>query len=176
MTVKRIGASNGGDVRLPNEPFELWGRLAVSRQAGKWAYEIERSTQVAEMCFPDEPYDVDDDAIFLGAYEGGSCVGLAVLRRGMFRYLLIDDLKVVRSMRGHGVGSALVEASLGEAKRLGLIGVCAVAQDNNLSACLFYLSQSFEIGGFDDRSYRGTSQQDKADVYFYRDCDRPTSF
>ena len=170
--IRRIGEENGADVRLPNEPFDLWGKLAVSREAGRWTYKVERSGDVSVMCFPNEPYDATaDDATFLGAYDGGECVGLCVLRRGMFRYLLIDDLKVSQKARRRGVGTALVEAALGEAKRLGLVGVCAVAQDNNLSACLFYLSRSFEIGGFDDRAYRGTSQAHKADVYFYRDCE-----
>ena len=50
-------------------------------------------------------------------------------------------------------------------------GVYTVGQDNNLSACLFYLSQGFDIGGFDNRTYRGTAQEDKADIIFYRDCE-----
>ena len=44
-----------------------------------------------------------------------------------------------------------------------------VGQDNNLSACLFYLHHGFSIGGFDNRSYDGTSQEGKSDIYFYRD-------
>ena len=172
IDVRRIDDAHADDARLANEPFELYGRLEVSRSGGKWSYETVSADKVSEMRFPDEQYDVlSDDAAFFGAYDGDVCVGLCVLRRDMFRYLLIDDLKVVRSMRGRGIGSALVEAALAEAKRLGLVGVCAVAQDDNLAACRFYLSRSFEIGGFDDRAYRGTSQEHKADVYFYRDCE-----
>ena len=37
-----------------------------------------------------------------------------------------------------------------------------------------FVSQAFmrditEIGGFDNRGYRGTSQENKADIYFYKD-------
>ncbi len=48
-----------------------------------------------EMCFPDFPYEVGQEgSVFLGAYDGAQCIGLAVLRRDMFRYLYLDDLKV----------------------------------------------------------------------------------
>ena len=36
--------------------------------------------------------------------------------------------------------------------------------------CLFYLHHGFDISGFDNRGYRGTSQAHKADIFFYRDC------
>ena len=49
-------------------------------------------------------------------------------------------------------------------------GVYTVGQDNNASACLFYMHHGFEIGGFDNRAYRGTAQEEKADIFFYRDC------
>lgn len=41
-------------------------------------------------------------------------------------------------------------------------------QDNNLSSCLFYLHNGIEIGGFDSRVYRGTLQEGKANILFYR--------
>ncbi len=50
-------------------------------------------------------------------------------------------------------------------------GVYTIGQDNNLSACLFYLRNGFEIGGFDNRVYRGTGQEGKANILFYRDCE-----
>lgn len=57
---------------------------------GKWNYKIEKLKQTTGDCFPDEPYDVaKDDAIFLGAYDGNTCIGLAVLRKEMFRYLFL---------------------------------------------------------------------------------------
>ena len=124
------------------------------------------------MCFPDELYDLErEKGIFLGAYENGACIGLAVLRRHMFRYLYLDDLKVNRDRRGCGVGGRLIQACMEEARTLGMVGVYTVGQDNNLSACLFYLGHGFSIGGFDNRAYRGTAQEDKADIYFYRDLD-----
>ena len=122
------------------------------------------------MCFPDEPYDVEkEEGIFLGAYENAACIGLAVLRKQMFRYLYLDDLKVKSEYRRCGVGGKLIQACRDEGRTLGMIGVYTVGQDNNLSACLFYLRHGFAIGGFDNRAYRGTVQENKADIYFYRD-------
>ncbi|MBR6376272.1 MAG: GNAT family N-acetyltransferase [Oscillospiraceae bacterium] len=170
IIIRRIGAENPGDARLPNEPFRLWARVIPALEDGAWSYRLERFAEAREDCFPDEPYDPEaDNAIFLGAYEGESCVGLAVLRRDLFRYLLLDDLKVSAAFRGQGIGKALIEACMKEAGRLGLFGLKVVAQDNNASACLFYLGCGFSIGGFDNRSYGGSSQAGKADIFFYRD-------
>lgn len=170
ITVRRIDEAHAGDARLPNQPFQIWGCMIPGLEHGKWSYEVKKFEQTEEECFPDEPYDVaKDDAIFLGAYDGEICIGVAVLRRDMFRYLYLDDLKVNRDYRGCGVGGILIEACMQEAKKFGLQGVYTVGQDNNLSACLFYLKQGFEIGGFDNRSYRGTSQERSADIFFYKD-------
>lgn len=41
-----------------------------------------------EMCFPDEDYDYDslaNDHVFVGAYDGDKCVGLAVLADDWFK-------------------------------------------------------------------------------------------
>ena len=107
--------------------------------------------------------------VFLGAYDEDQCVGLAVLREDMFRYLYLDDLKVNAAYRGQGVGKQLIGKCREIARNRGKIGVYTIAQDNNLNACRFYLSCGFEIGGFDNRIYRGTSQEDKANILFYID-------
>lgn len=172
ITVRKIDPAHAGDARLPNEPFQQWGRMVPRLEKGKWSYITEKLPEVTELCFPDEPYDVEhDDAVFLGAYDGEMCTGVAVLRREMFRYLYLDDLKVKGCYRGKGVGGRLIEGCMDVAREMGLIGVYTIGQDDNLSACLFYLKQGFEIGGFDNRSYRGTSQEDKANIYFYKDLD-----
>lgn len=171
IEIKRLGAEDVPDANLPNEPFTLRGRMIPALENGMWSWRTEEFPVITEMCFPDFPYDpADGNAVFLGAYEDGVCAGLAVLRRGMLRYLYLEDLKVCRAYRGKGVGSALIESCMAEASRAGMQGVYVVAQDNNLDACLFYLRRGFAIGGFDNRAYRGTKQAHKADIHFYRDC------
>lgn len=172
IEIRQLGAGDTRDANLPNEPFPLWGRMIPALDGGVWSWRAEEFAERTEMCFPDFPYDpADENAVFLGAYEDGVCVGLAVLRSAAFRYLYLEDLKVCRAQRGKGVGSALIEACMAEASRRGMQGVYVVAQDNNLDACLFYLRRGFAIGGFDNRAYRGTAQAEKADLYFYRDCE-----
>ena len=170
IEIKRIDAEHAADARLPNEPFALWGRVIPALENGVWSCRVERFAQPLQDRFPDEAYDpAEDGTCFLGAYEDGACVGLAGLRRDLFRYLLLDDLKVCAARRGQGIGGRLLEACMEEARSQGLTGVRVVAQDNNASACLFYLAHGFALGGFDNRNYRGTSQAGKADLYFYRD-------
>ncbi|MGM9603434.1 MAG: hypothetical protein ACI3XG_00030 [Faecousia sp.] len=63
----------------------------------------------------------------------------------------------------------LIEKCMEIAKAEHMRGVSLQAQDNNLSACLFYLKTGFRIGGLDTEGYNGTSQEGKADIKFYRD-------
>ena len=79
------------------------------------------------------------------------------------------DLKVAASCRGKGIGKALMDAGLQEASNRNYRGIYLQAQDDNLGACLFYLKCGFQIGGFDNRVYGGTSQAHKADILFYLD-------
>ena len=170
ITIRRIDQAHAADIRLPNQPFTIWGRMLPSLSQGQWGYTIEKFPQTSQDCFPDENYDLKEPGtLFLGAYQAEKCVGLAVLRTGMLKYLYLDDLKVNRACRGQGIGGQLIQACLQVAQKRQLQGVYTIGQDTNLSACLFYLKQGFEIGGFDNRVYRGTSQENAADIYFYLD-------
>ena len=170
IDIRRIDMDHAADTNIPNEPFSVWGRMIPALERGKWTYTIEKYESATEMCFPDFPYEVGQEgSVFLGAYDGAQCIGLAVLRRDMFRYLYLDDLKVNSAYRSQGVGAKLITACMEEARNQGMRGVYTIGQDNNLSACLFYLKQGFVIGGFDNRCYDGTSQEGKANIYFYRD-------
>ena len=177
IEIKVIGEEQKADIRLKNDSFSLWGKLAPSFQNGVWGYSVEKwpKEEQKELCFPDEDYDFDkmkEDYRFVGAYEDGVCVGLAVLKKGFFQYMTVDDLKVCREYRGQGIGRCLLEKADEVAKELGYRGLTLTAQDNNLSACLFYLAVGFRIGGFDTEVYRGTNQAEKADIIFYRDREK----
>lgn len=174
IEIRKIDALNKQDVALKNDPFPIWGKLIPRYQNSKWTYSIEQFPEcaVTQMCFPDAGYDYDTmsgDSIFLGAYDEDTCVGLALLQKSMFRYLYLSDLNVQLSHRRMGVGRQLIQAALGIAKQMHCRGLYLIAQDNNLSACLFYLSCGFRIGGLDTEIYNGTSQEGKADLHFYLD-------
>ena len=112
-----------------------------------------------------------EGSVFLGAYDGGKCVGLAILQPGFFRYMYLYDLKVSKAYRGQGVGQALVQKAKETAARNGYRGLYTQGQDNNPGACLFYLRCGFYIGGLDTNVYRHTKQEGKADIIFYCECD-----
>ncbi len=105
----------------------------------------------------------------MGAYDGGACIGLAVLKDAWFNYMYLDDLKISGRYRGKGAAKALVEKAKEVALARGYRGIYTIGQDNNLSACKFYLKTGFQIGGFDNHVYKGTSQEGKADIIFYLD-------
>ena len=175
IEIRKIDTAHKQDVRIPNQPFPLFGRLLPTYQDGRWSWQTQRFApeDVTEMCFPDENYDYDamqaDGTTFLGAYDGERCIGLAVLQPGFFRYLYLYDLKVHAEYRAQHVGARLIEAAKQLAAEEGCRGLYTQGQDNNLGACLFYLHTGFYIGGLDTNVYKGTPQEGKSDVIFYSD-------
>lgn len=172
MEIKIIDKAHEADINIPNSSFSLRGRMLVTRDENAWYHreELLPSEEVTEMVFPDENYSFDEmrDSIFVGAYENGKCIGLAILTPVFNPCLFLYDLKVDKAMRGKGVGRMLIEASLNIAKEKNYTGLYTTGQDNNLNACLFYLACGFEIGGLDTAVYDGTKQAGKYDIYFYK--------
>ena len=174
IEVKRITKENARDLNLKNEPFVMPGKFIPELRDGVWSYRTELYDTPQSMVFPDENYDfeeTDQKGIIFGAYQDGTCVGLAVYWDHFFKYMYLLDLKVSAAARGKGVGKALIRAGLEAARARGYRGLYTQAQDNNLNTCMFYLHAGFEIGGFDNRVYGGTSQAHKADVIFYLDAE-----
>lgn len=174
MEYRVIDKNHSSDINLKNEPFSIYGRVIPTYSDEKWSYSIRLfpENEITEMCFPDEDYDYDglvNDHVFIGAYDGDRCIGLAVLAEGFCKYMYLEDLKVSRKYRKQGVGKSLMEKAIEVAHERNYNGIYTIGQDNNVSACKFYLSAGFEIGGFDNRVYRGTSQEGKADIIFYID-------
>lgn len=170
MEIKQITRENAGDVRLQNEPFLMPGRFVPELKNGLWSYRTEPFENVETMVFPEENYDFKElsgKGVLFGAYEDGKCIGVAIYQDCWLKYMYLYDLKVSGAARGKGVGKALIQAGLEAARERGYLGLYTQAQDNNLNACLFYLKAGFEIGGFDNHVYNGTSQEGKADIIFY---------
>lgn len=174
MECRVIDREHSRDINIKNEPFSLYGKVIPTYLDGEWSYSIQTfpENEVVEMCFPDENYDYDElvkNHVFIGAYDGNTCVGLAIMADDMFKYMYLDDLKVSKEYRNQGIGKALLEKAMEVACERNYNGIYTIGQDNNVSACMFYLKAGFEIGGFDNRVYRGTSQEQKANIIFYLD-------
>ena len=173
--IRIIDADHKQDINIPNEPFSLFGRMIPSYINEQWTYSIIhfKEEEICEMCFPDENYDYDNlskNSIFVGAYEGDKCIGLAILQHAMMKYMYLYDLKVNMDYRGLQIGKMLIEKSKQVAVKQGYKGIYTQGQDNNLGACLFYLKNGFVIGGLDTHVYVGTSQEGKSDILFYLDA------
>ena len=174
IEIKLIDENHKLDINILNEPFKLLGKMIPSYTNEKWSYTVEQfdETDITEMCFPDENYDYDKmspNHIFIGAYDEDICVGLAIMRQAMMKYMYLYDLKVNAAYRGKHIGTMLIEKSKEIALKHGYCGLYTQGQDNNLNACLFYLKNGFVIGGLDTHVYTGTSQEGKNDILFY--CD-----
>lgn len=174
IEIRRINDDTGSDVRLKNDSFPLWGKMIPCYNSDGWSYTVEKFPveQCSQMCFPDENYSYEEmkkDHIFVGAYDGSKCVGLAVLEKQFFKYLYLSDLKVSREYRSRGIGKQLIQKCADIAEQEKLRGIYLIGQDNNLSACLFYLHSGFRIGGLVTDVYNGTSQEGKSDIYFFLD-------
>lgn len=88
LEIKIIDAEHKQDINIPNEPFSLFGRMIPSYINEQWQYSIVRfrEDEICEMCFPNENYDYDKlskNSIFVGAYDGNKCIGLAILQHAM---------------------------------------------------------------------------------------------
>lgn len=174
VEVRRIDKQHEADIRLPNEPFRLFGRVVPTYADGRFACEVVRFApgDVTQMTFPEENYVFDDmkDSVFLGAYDGGRCVGLAILQPGFFRYMYLSDLKVATAYRGRHIGRMLMDRAKETARQAGYAGLYTICQDNNPGAFLFYRQCGFSVGGLDTCVYRHTAQEGKTDLYLYAEC------
>lgn len=172
--IKIINANRKQDINIPNEPFALFGRMIPSYINQQWQYSVVRfkEDEIGEMCFPDENYNYDklsENSVFIGAYDGDKCIGLAIMQQAMFKYMYLYDLKVNANYRGKHIGAMLIEKAKKVAIEQGYRGIYTQGQDNNLGACLFYLKNNFVIGGLDTHVYVGTLQEGKSDIIFYID-------
>lgn len=175
IEIKIIEATHKNDINIPNEPFQLIGRMIPSYTDEQWSYRVFYfdEANITEMCFPNENYsyeDMKDNSIFIGAYDNDKCVGLAILQNAWFKYMYLYDLKVSKNYRKMGVATALIQKAKAVCKERGYSGIYTQGQDNNLAACLFYIKTGFHIGGLDTNVYKGTNQEGKSDIIFYLDC------
>ena len=105
ITTKIITKEHKADINLKNHPFKLFGLMLPSYNNGKWNHTelLFPKENVTEMCFPDEDYDFDEmsrNSVFVGAYDGERCVGLAILQQALMRYMYLYDPTIVGRVWG----------------------------------------------------------------------------
>lgn len=67
--------------------------------------------------------------------------------------MYLCDLKVNSNYRQQGIVKQLIKRGLSLVLNQGYKGIYTQGQDNNLSACLFYLKCGFNIGVLDTKVY-----------------------
>ena len=171
LQIVKINQQNLADINKANQPFEIIGKIKPTFAGGIWTYteEIYEHPYIKE--YPNDPCDyaayIDnpDKTVFF-AYSDVECVGQIILKKDWNRYAFIEDICVVKSARGQGIGTALIQKAVEWAKGSGLRGLALETQDNNLLACRFYAKCGFAIGGVDTMLYRNFDNGELA-VFWY---------
>lgn len=174
ILIKPITAANEAALRIPNEPFKLFGHFIVTRDETGWHHHETMDETVREQTFPEENYqlaDIDAAGFALGAFDGETCVALATYEYEYRwnHYLYLADLKVNESYRRHGLAHQLLDAAVPVAKAHDKKGLCTVAQGSNLAANRFYLNYGFHIGGLNTNDYYHTIARGETDISYYLD-------
>lgn len=175
ISIRFIGSENASDINIKNEAFKLFGRMLPCYQDGKWSYSTIENEKVEWDIFPDEDYsfeDMEKDHVFIGAYDGSRCIGLAILRHQWNKYIYLHDLKINNAYRGQHIATQMMKVAGEYAKEHGYRGIWTIGQDNNLAACLFYINNGFRIGGLDTDVYIGTGLEGNVNIYFYKEVER----
>jgi len=126
-------------------------------------HDSEEEEEVDEMAYIDHP-----DQIMYLAILGEQVVGHITLSRHWNHYAYIDDIRVDKSIRHRGIGSALIEAAKRWALEGGMPGIMLETQNNNVKACQFYEKCGFTLGGFDRYLYQGLNHKhNEIALYWY---------
>ena len=61
IEIKIIDATHKNDINIPNEPFQLIGRMIPSYTDEQWDYRVSYfdEANITEMCFPNENYSYE---------------------------------------------------------------------------------------------------------------------
>ena len=102
MEYKLIIKDEEAALNLPNEPFQLYGKLVVSFNNKQWTYKEELFEQVEEQTFPEGNYIYEvivEKGFGMGAFQDSKCVGLAIFKHQWNKYMYLADLKITKEYR-----------------------------------------------------------------------------
>ncbi|MDR9854030.1 GNAT family N-acetyltransferase [Paenibacillus sp. VCA1] len=178
ITIRKMTKEDCGQRIDIDDRFVVDSVLLLSLQDNQIEYTV-KSVTPYEKSYEDETVEEADDtdcsmyidqpdrAVFL-AFAGNRIAGQVIVKRNWNEYACIEDIKVDRRFRRHGIGRKLVEQTKRWAKENGMPGIMLETQHNNVKACKFYESCGFEIGGFDLNIYKGINRHtDEIAVYWY---------
>jgi len=171
-TIVRMSFANIGDYNRSNDGFMVTGRIVPKYANDEWTYSEEKFAEPYFKKYADEEIDFSyiedaDKVVFLG-YDGIDCIGRIRLRANWNGFAMIEDIGIANSHRRRGVGAALLAQATEWARQNGYCGLMLETQDVNVSACRFYASNGFAIGGVDTRLYANFPTANEKAIFWYR--------
>jgi streptothricin acetyltransferase len=163
LVIKALDEQTIGDAYGFEDAFLVESELALFVENGVVRYEVVSVPPYKKRYGRDADADLSGyletpvKAVFL-AYLDGSVAGRIVVSEGWNRYAWIEDIAVDSRCRREGVGRALMDRAVAWAIERGLPGIRLETQNNNVTACKFYESYGFCLGGFDRHLYRGLDE------------------
>lgn len=171
-TIIKMKRENIQYYNIPNEPFQVMGRLVPGLENGLWLVKEELYEAPYEKFYPAEEIDFADyidnpsKAVFM-YFDGEQCVGQVRIRVSWNRYCFVEDLAVARDFRGRGIGHELLKQARRWAEERELTGFALETQDVNLLACRFYRKYGFVLGGVDTMLYRNVGNAQEMALFWY---------
>lgn len=171
LIIKEIDNDSISDVGKSNESIIINSQLVLRGDNNKINYYITGITPYEkEYSKPDIDYSTyvnnPDKMIYL-AYCEGEIAGQLILRKNWNKCAYIEDIAVRSKFRRIGIGRELVERARNWAKHKSLSCIMLETQNNNASACLFYRSCGFVLGGFDTCLYKGMGSATREVALFW---------
>lgn len=163
------------------EPFEVFGRLEVTFQNGKWRYEEVLFDKPYTKSYSGEMEDLESfiksahKTVFYAVTKSeahetaeSKVIGQIVIRSNWNQFCIIDDIAVRQCARKMGVASSLIDRAMTWAINNNLKGFMLETQDINLAACKLYLHNGFKIGAVDTMLYSNFETKDEQALIWYK--------
>lgn len=164
---------NINDINIPNQPFEVCGKIEPSFNNGKWTFKETIIHNSYEYKFPDDEIDYSEyidnpDKVVFFVYDNLLCMGQIRIRRNWNGFCFIEDIAVAKAYRNQGVAGFLLKEAEAWAKNCKIKGFMLEAQDFNLTACRFYYKKGFVLGSVDNMLYYNTENNDVLALFWYK--------
>ncbi|MCM2674493.1 GNAT family N-acetyltransferase [Alkalicoccobacillus plakortidis] len=120
MKIELVTEETKDCLRLPNEKFELFGELVVTKPNDKWEYHEIYFDEPKEKIFPEENYSfetINQNGFAVATFDQNQCVGLAVFETGWNKYCYLSDLKVNVNYRRSGISKDMLDFAINIAKK-----------------------------------------------------------
>lgn len=146
--------------------FRVESELKLAFVDGKCTYETVPVAPYEKRYAREEAHDDSGHTIFL-AFVNSALAGGIELSPAWNGFAYVHHLAVRRECRRSGVATSLAHKALAWSQSMGLAGVSAETQSNNVAACALYAQVGFQLCGFDSALYRGMAAHSQEVALFW---------